>query len=48
MATVDEDYIGPLTNLVTVTTAEGARGEGSVTVDVGWTVYLPLVMRNSP
>lgn len=48
VATVDEDYRGPLANLVAVTTAEGAKGEASVTVDVGWTVYLPVVMRNSP
>jgi uncharacterized repeat protein (TIGR01451 family) len=48
VATVDEDYRGPLTNLVTVTTAEGATGEGSVTIDAGWTIYLPLMMRNLP
>jgi uncharacterized repeat protein (TIGR01451 family) len=48
VATVDEDYRGPLTNLVAVTTTERAMGEASVTVDVGWTIYLPLVMRNFP
>ena len=46
LVTVDEDYVGPLTNLVEVTTDEGAIGEASVTVSTGSTVYLPLVVRN--
>jgi hypothetical protein len=42
--TVDEGYDGPLTNLVEVTTKEGATGEARVTVNA-LKIYLPLVMR---
>jgi parallel beta-helix repeat protein len=46
LVTVDESYEGPLTNLVEVTTEEGAAGEGSVTVVASRRIYLPLVMRD--
>jgi uncharacterized repeat protein (TIGR01451 family) len=45
VVTVNKGYVGPLTNLVEVTTKEGAAGEGSVTVNAGRPIYLPLVMR---
>ncbi len=45
-ATVDAGCTEPLVNLVEVTTDEGARGEGSVTVRVGGYIYLPLIMRS--
>jgi parallel beta-helix repeat protein len=47
LVTVDEGYAGPLTNLVEVTTKEGATGEGSVTVIASRRIYLPLVLRES-
>jgi hypothetical protein len=43
--TVDEGYVGPLTNLVEVTTEEGVVGSDSVTVIASRRIYLPLVMR---
>jgi hypothetical protein len=46
LVTVDECRVGPLTNLVEVTTKEGATGEGSVTVIASRRIYLPLVMRD--
>ena len=46
--TVDEDYAGPLTNLVEITTEEGAMGTASVTVSAGSTLYLPVVLRSFP
>jgi hypothetical protein len=42
---VDEDTIGPLANLVEVTTEEGVVGEDRVTVIAGSPVFLPVVMR---
>jgi uncharacterized repeat protein (TIGR01451 family) len=45
VVTVEEDYGGPLTNLVKVTTEEGATGDACVIVNP-YRVYLPLVMRN--
>jgi uncharacterized repeat protein (TIGR01451 family) len=48
VVTVEMGYVGPLTNVVRVTTKEGARGETSVTVSaICHRVYLPLVLRNS-
>jgi uncharacterized repeat protein (TIGR01451 family) len=47
IVTVKEDYVGPLTNLVEVTTTEGAAGEASVTSVASRRIYLPLVMRES-
>ena len=48
VVTVDVDYAGSLTNVVEVTTEEGAQGEDSVVVRAGGRcIYLPLVMRNS-
>ena len=44
IVTVEEDYEGPLTNLVEVTTEEGATGNACVIVNP-YKVYLPLVMR---
>jgi uncharacterized repeat protein (TIGR01451 family) len=46
VVTVDEGYTGLLTNLVEVTTEEGAMGDDSVTVVAGRRIYLPLVMRD--
>jgi uncharacterized repeat protein (TIGR01451 family) len=43
---VDEGYVGPLINLVEVTTKEGATGDDSFTVIAGRRIYLPLVMRD--
>jgi uncharacterized repeat protein (TIGR01451 family) len=48
VVTVDEGYVGRLTNLVQVTTNEGATGDDSVTVFVGRHIYLPLVLRTFP
>jgi uncharacterized repeat protein (TIGR01451 family) len=48
VVTATEGYRGPLTNLVEVTTEEGAMGTASVTVTTGSTVYLPVVMRDFP
>jgi uncharacterized repeat protein (TIGR01451 family) len=48
LVTVDDGYVGPLTNLVVVTTKEGASGAASVTVYAGETIYLPVVTRNFP
>jgi uncharacterized repeat protein (TIGR01451 family) len=45
LVTVDESQVGPLTNLVEVTTEEGATGEATVTVSA-YGIYLPLVMRS--
>jgi uncharacterized repeat protein (TIGR01451 family) len=45
LVAVDEGYVGRLTNLVGVTTKEGAAGEGSVTVVASQRIYLPAVMR---
>jgi uncharacterized repeat protein (TIGR01451 family) len=44
VVTVAQDYDGPLTNRVTVTTEEGAVGEAYVTVNSR--VYLPLLLRD--
>jgi len=40
------DCVGLLTNVVEVTTEEGAAGDESVTVSVGWYIYLPVVLRD--
>jgi uncharacterized repeat protein (TIGR01451 family) len=50
VVTVAEDYEGPLTNLVEVTTEEGARGIYTETVAVVTesTIYLPLIARTRP
>jgi uncharacterized repeat protein (TIGR01451 family) len=46
IVTVETGYSGSLTNVVEVTTAEGATGTGSITVNtVSCKVYLPLVLR---
>jgi uncharacterized repeat protein (TIGR01451 family) len=45
VVTVDEDYVGSLTNLVEVTTEEGVVGEDRVAVIAGSPVFLPVVMR---
>ena len=45
--TVDEEYEGPLTNLVEVMTKEGVVGRAIVIVNAH-KIYLPLVMRNFP
>lgn len=43
--TVDMGYTGPLTNMVQVTTEEGAASLDSIVVNVsGYSVYLPLVL----
>jgi uncharacterized repeat protein (TIGR01451 family) len=42
---VDESYVGRLTNLLEVTTEEGAADADSVTVIAGRPIYMPLVMR---
>ncbi|MCX7680617.1 MAG: right-handed parallel beta-helix repeat-containing protein [Anaerolineae bacterium] len=45
--TVEADYIGPLTNVVEVSTEEGVEGR-YVSVAYAWhAVYLPLVLRGS-
>jgi hypothetical protein len=46
--TVDEEYVGPLTNQVEVMTDEGIVGTAGVTVSAGSTVYLPVVLRSFP
>jgi uncharacterized repeat protein (TIGR01451 family) len=49
VVTVEMDYVGPLTNVVQVTTEEGAAGEDSVTVSAIYRqIYLPLVLRAYP
>jgi hypothetical protein len=45
LVTVDEDYVGSLTNLVEVTTKEGVLGKDRVAVIAGSPVFLPVVMR---
>jgi len=45
VVTVDEDQEGPLTNLVEVTTEEGAAGSARVIVN-SYKIYLPLVLRS--
>jgi hypothetical protein len=45
LVTVDEDYVGSLTNLVEVTTEEGVVGEDRVAVIAGSPVFLPVVLR---
>jgi uncharacterized repeat protein (TIGR01451 family) len=47
VVTVDVGYEGPLTNVVQVTTEEGATGTDSVTVSAGrYKIYLPAVLKN--
>jgi uncharacterized repeat protein (TIGR01451 family) len=47
VVTVEMGYSGPLTNVVEVTTKEGATGAGSLTVSVVcYKNYLPLVLRH--
>jgi uncharacterized repeat protein (TIGR01451 family) len=46
VVTVDVNYVGPLVNLVEVTTAEGAAGDASITVRAGGLLYLPVMMRD--
>jgi uncharacterized repeat protein (TIGR01451 family) len=48
VVTVDLDYVGPLTNVVEVTTLEGAAGSDSVVSKAGWYCYLPLMLRTTP
>ena len=49
VVTVALDYAGPLTNVVQVTTDEGATGVYTQTSTVGFKyVYLPVVVRNFP
>lgn len=48
VVTVAADYTGPLTNVVEVTTEEGAKGEDSARAWSGWCLYLPLVMKGYP
>jgi uncharacterized repeat protein (TIGR01451 family) len=46
VVTVEMGYAGPLTNVVQVTTVEGATGATTVTVSaICYKVYLPLVLR---
>jgi len=46
VVTVEVGYTGLLTNVVQVTTAEGAAGSDSITVNaINYKVYLPLVLR---
>jgi uncharacterized repeat protein (TIGR01451 family) len=45
--TVDEGYVGPLTNLVEVSTEEGAAGAYIETSIVLHPAYLPLVLKNA-
>jgi uncharacterized repeat protein (TIGR01451 family) len=48
VVTVEVGYTGLLTNVVQVTTVEGAAGSDSITVNAtGYKVYLPLVLRNA-
>jgi uncharacterized repeat protein (TIGR01451 family) len=47
LVTVDRDYVGPLANLVEVTTEEGAAGVYIETAIVLRPVYLPLVLKNA-
>jgi uncharacterized repeat protein (TIGR01451 family) len=46
VVTTEVGYAGQLSNLVEVTTEEGATGIASVTVSAGWYIYLPAVMRD--
>ncbi len=48
VVTAEVGYVGPLTNVVQVTTEEGAKGGDSVTVKAGWYLYVPIVMRGWP
>jgi uncharacterized repeat protein (TIGR01451 family) len=46
---VAADYVGPLTNVVEITTDQGAAGETSVTVRAGETIlYLPVLLMDYP
>jgi len=46
MVTVAPDAAGSLVNEVEATSAEGARGEYTQSVEVGKVYYLPLVWKN--
>ncbi len=47
VVTVETGYAGPLTNVVQVTTEEGATGTDSVTVSASrYRIYLPAVLKN--
>ena len=48
IVTVDVGYVGLLTNVVEITTDEGAQGEDSIIVRAGRYFYLPLVLRSYP
>jgi uncharacterized repeat protein (TIGR01451 family) len=48
VVTVDLGYVGRLTNVVEVTTLEGAAGSDSVVARAGWYLYLPLILRTTP
>jgi hypothetical protein len=48
VVTVEVGYIGPLTNLVQVTTEEGATGVYTETSASGYEICLPLIMRQYP
>jgi hypothetical protein len=48
VVTVEQGYAGSLTNLMEVTSQEGARGADHATVSVLDRIYLPLVLRNRP
>lgn len=44
-ATVEADYIGPLTNILQVTSEEGALGSFSLTSKQGGSFYLPVIRK---
>lgn len=44
--TVEEDYTGMLTNVVQVTTDEGATSTAKATVCTNFCIYLPVVLKN--
>jgi uncharacterized repeat protein (TIGR01451 family) len=48
VVTVETDYLGPLTNVVQVTTEEGATGSYTHTILSMEGIYLPVVSRKAP
>jgi hypothetical protein len=46
--TAEAGYTGPLTNVVTATTAEGVSAVYTETSTVTHSIYLPLVLRAYP
>jgi uncharacterized repeat protein (TIGR01451 family) len=48
IATIDIGYVGPLTNIVQITTSEGVMGVYTHTTMAKTVVYLPLILRAFP